>query len=180
MAKVDWNTQDYEASKRGNFEALPKGRYLCQVEDTEMKPTKDKDGSYLEVTLSVILPKEFKGRKLWSRLNVNNKSEVAQRIGREQFNALAMAALGTLSVPDTAKLHLKKVVAHISIERGGDDRDDSNRVNGFEPYQPQTAPSGTKPAGPSETKPAAPPAAAPAAPKPAGKPDDDFEDDIPF
>lgn len=171
MAKVDWDTTGYETSAPRTFEALPKGRYLASIDDTELKDTRAKNGQYLEVTLVVLAPKEHKNRKLWARLNVKNSSEVAERIGREQFNALCMAALGTVQVAKTESLHNKKVIAHVSIEKNRETGDLTNRIDGFEKYVP------SQPGAPES----APPAAAapkPAAPPPAGK--DDFEDDIPF
>lgn len=172
MAKVDWNTSDYQASEPRNFEPLPKGRYLCQLDDTEMKPTKDKRGSYLECTFTVVAPKEHRGRKVWARINVNNPSEIAQRIGREQFNALCLATVGTTEVRKTESLHNKKCILHISIDRSTEDP--TNRVNGFEKYD------GSEATGSQESKPAAPPETKPAPAPAAKKPAEDFDDDIPF
>jgi hypothetical protein len=173
MAQVDWNTSENQVAEPRNFDPIPKGRYLVVLEDTEMKKTKDRGGEYLECTFTVAAPKEFKGRKLWARLNIKNASEVAQRIGREQFNALAIATLGTIEVRKTESMHNKKLVVHVAIEQQ-EGREPQNRINGFEPF---TGDAGTSAPAPQQPpKPA--PAPAPDAAK--QKPADDFEDDIPF
>jgi hypothetical protein len=176
MAKVDWDTTKHAVAEPRNFDPVPKGRYLCVIDDTEMKQTKDKKGSYLEVTHQIISPKEYKGRKVWARLNVNNPSEIAQRIGREQFNALCMATVKTLEVDKTERLHAKRVIVHVGIDKSGDEP--QNKVTGWEPYVAQGGPSEQGQGGPSETKPAPPPQET----KPAAPPRQqaDFEDDIPF
>lgn len=180
MAKVDWNQSEYSSEQR-NFDPVPKGRYLCTVEEIEQKDTKEKTGSYLEVKFKCIAPKEHKGRMFWSRLNVNNKSEIAQRIGREQFNALCIAAVGALDVRNTDKLLAKRVVLHVSIERD-QDQQPRNRVDGFEAPKDQvagSAPSGAPAPSKIPEQPSSERSPDQPAPPPAGK-FDDFEDDIPF
>lgn len=170
MAKVDWDTSENEVAAPRNFEALPKGRYLVQVDDTEMKQTRNKNGEYLEVRFVVLAPKEAKNRKLWARLNVKNPSEIAQRIGREQFNALAMAATGSIKVAKTESLHNKKLIVHVSIEKNPDTGDLNNRIDGYEKYEG----AGAGPSAPPEEKKPTP------AGKPAREPGVDDDDDIPF
>lgn len=128
MAKVDWNTEEYESGR--SFDAIPKGRYLARIDKIERKDTKDKSGYYYEVEQSVEKG-DFKGRKLWARLNVSNKSDIAQKIGREQFNALCIAAGFKIGeVKDTDKLLNRKIVALVDIEKDqqGNPR---NVVTGF-------------------------------------------------
>lgn len=141
MAKVDWNAGEYESSR--GYEVLPKGRYLVMVNDTEMKPTKNKDGKYIEVEFVVLRPENAKNRKLWARLNVFNPSEQAQRIGREQFNALVEACgFPKGSVEDTAKLHDKILTVIVDIEKG--QSGETNRVTGFISSDAATNPAAQK------------------------------------
>jgi len=129
MAKVDWNAGEYEA--RSGFEVLPKGRYLAVVDYSELKPTKRKDGKFFEFEFVVLKPDQFKNRRLWARFNVHNPSEQAQRIGREQFNALCEACgLTKEAVDDTAKLNDKIVTLIVDIDKTGPSGD-VNRVTGF-------------------------------------------------
>lgn len=128
--KVDWNAGEYETG--GNFETLPKGRYLAIVVDSEEKPTKNKTGSYFEFEFDVLAPKEFKRRKLWARLNIKNDSPIAQRIGREQFNGLCEAAgKKKEQVKETSALHNSVIVLIVDIETNETNKKEVNRVTGF-------------------------------------------------
>jgi hypothetical protein len=173
MAKIDWDPTENETSQ--GFEAIPKGRYLVRIEAEEMKTTKSGSGSYLEVELTIERG-EYAKRKLWARINVHNASETAQRIGREQFNALCVSAgFKVGEVKDTAKLIGKRLVALVDIEKG--DRGDMNRVVGF--MAPTTAPAGAEePAAAAADRPKRGPV--PPNKPPAGKGAEDFDDDIPF
>ena len=181
--KVNWNAGDYEEG--GNFEVLPKGRYLGMIVDSEEKQTKDKKGTYFEFEFDVVSPSSFKGRKLWARLNVHNPSEVAQRIGREQFNSLCAAAeMDKAKIDTTLKLHNKIVVLIVDIEQNQENKRDANRVTGFlkttadarkaaESYKPATT--GRRTSEPAKPRPQ--PASKTTEPSGAGAP---VEDDIPF
>lgn len=167
MAKVDWDQTEYEEGRQG-FEALPKGRYSARITDVEKRDTKRKDG-YMFVPEFTLDGADFKNRKVWAQLNVSNPSEVAQRIGREQWNSLCTAcgfAIG--AVNDTAKLIGKRLIVLVDVEKDqqGSPR---NRVTGFFPHDGSAAAPGTMPL------------AKPAAAKPAaGAKADIAEDDIPF
>jgi len=49
----------------GDFEPIPAGKYLAIITDSEMKPTKNGNGSYLELTFQVI-EGPCKNRLLWA------------------------------------------------------------------------------------------------------------------
>lgn len=126
MAKVDWNPGEYETGR--TFEVMPRGRYLTMVADSELKKTKAGDGSYLEFEFRIVRPDAHKNRPLWARLNVKNPSQEAQRIGREQFNALCEACgMQKEQVDDTAKLHNKPVICIVDVEKSN--RDPNKEVN---------------------------------------------------
>ena len=61
---------------------------------------------------------EFKGRKVWARLNLRNKSEIAQRIGNEQFAAVR-AACGVPNPRDSQELHYKPHVIRVELIPAG-------------------------------------------------------------
>ena len=58
------------------FEAIPAGHYLAAISDSQMKVTKTGNGEYLELTFQVI-EGQYKNRRVWSRLNLNNPSQQA-------------------------------------------------------------------------------------------------------
>lgn len=128
MAKVDWNPGEHEA--RAGFEPVPAGRYLTVITDSEDKQTKNKDGHYFEFEFEVVKPEAAKRRKLWSRMNYQNPSEAAQRIGREEFSALCVACdVDRTKISDTVMLHGKAQVCIVVIETT--DRGPTNRITGW-------------------------------------------------
>ena len=77
MGNMDFNAGDYQA--RTEMAAVPAGKYLCRIEDTERKNTKNNEAQYLQIT-HVVTEGEYKGRKIFERLNL----WTAQ--GLERFN----------------------------------------------------------------------------------------------
>ena len=67
---------------------------------------------------------------IWQNFNINNPSEKAQRIGRQQIVAWA-AACGKPDADDTDKLIEKPFKADIIIEKGNNGYADGNRINAF-------------------------------------------------
>lgn len=131
MATVDWDQNEYDEGRSG-FETLPKGRYAARVTGVEKKNTKRNDGYMFECEFS-LEGEEAKNRKVWANLNVSNPSEVAQRIGREQWNSLCVAcgfAIG--QVKDTRNLVGKRLVILVDIDKR-DDGSTTNKVTGFFP-----------------------------------------------
>ena len=56
------------------FDAIPAGKYQAVISQSSIKATRNGSGSYLELTFEII-DGEYKGRKLWSRLNIENPSQ---------------------------------------------------------------------------------------------------------
>ena len=92
------------APDTGAQDALPAGWYDVVMEASEMKPTKDNSGAYLECKLNVIAPQNFQGKKIYTRLNLRNANATAQEIGYKQLSAICHA-VGVLQVADSAQLH---------------------------------------------------------------------------
>jgi hypothetical protein len=109
---LDYDPNEYET--KGVPVAIPAGAYECMVQSVEMKQTRDETGSYLKVTL-VVTDGDYKGRLLFDNLNVRNKSEQAQRIGREALNGLLVAA-GIPGERDMSQLIQKTVMAKVKVE----------------------------------------------------------------
>ena len=73
-----------------SFDPLPAGKYMAAVTGTEMKPTKQGDGSYLEIEFT-ILEGQFKDRKVWDRLCLNHPNAQTVKIARGNLSALCRA-----------------------------------------------------------------------------------------
>lgn len=74
-----------------SFDTLPEGSYLVVGKAGELKTTKSGDGKYIKVEFEVI-DGQYKGRKLWMMFNVQNKNDVAVKIGRAQMKKFFLAA----------------------------------------------------------------------------------------
>src|SRR5690554_2426073 len=79
-----------EVEPTTTFEALPAGKYLAVITDSEMKPTNKGDGSYLQLEFTVV-EGECKGRKVWDRLCINHPNDLTQKIARGNLSAICRA-----------------------------------------------------------------------------------------
>jgi hypothetical protein len=102
MANLNnFNANQVEPSS--NLEAIPAGKYLAVITESELKPTKSGSGSYLQLTFQ-ILEGEYKGRFLWSRLNLHNANPTAVKIAQAELSAICRA-VGVLTPGDSVELH---------------------------------------------------------------------------
>jgi hypothetical protein len=160
MAKFGFDVSDVTpdtGAAGGSYDPIPEGEYVLKALEAEEKSTAKGDGSYIKVKFEVAKG-EHTGRLLWQNFNINNPSEKAQRIGRQQLVAWATAC-GKPDADDTDKLLEKPFRAAVSIEKGTGGYSDSNRIKAFL-FDQDDAPKAAAP------KPAPKPAAAaPAAAK---------------
>ena len=121
------------------------------------RPTKSGEASYMQFTFEVI-EGPHAGRKLWSRLNLNNPSAQAVQIARAELSALCRA-VGVLTPQDTDELHNIPLDVKVSLRIRQDTGEHTNEIKGyFAPEQPQAKPQPARPAAPTPHR---QPAAAP-------------------
>ena len=161
-----FDPQEHEPSKE--FEVLPPGKYTCLIESAELKTNSKGTGKLVKVVLCVI-DGQFKNRKLFDNINVQNPDEECQRMGIAQLSSIGRAAQ-CYPVNDTADLVGKVVVAVITVKKRKDTGADANNVRMYEspsqatnaqhaPEVPGNSPYGPAPA--QEQPPYANPAPAP-------------------
>jgi hypothetical protein len=100
-SEINFNAND--VPPQTPFEPVPNGKYRAHIVDSEVKPTKDGRGKYLQLEWE-ILDGEYKGRKIWDRLNIVNPSETSQKIGQAQLSAVCHAT-GVLKLGNSGQLH---------------------------------------------------------------------------
>ena len=159
------------APDTGAQDALPAGWYDVVMEASEMKPTKDNSGAYLECKLNVIAPQNFQSKKIYTRLNLRNANATAQEIGYKQLSAICHA-VGVLQVADSAQLHNIPFKVKLKIRPAEGQYEASNEVTAYKNINEQVGapavagfPAATAPMPPAFVAQAAapmPPAAAPA------------------
>jgi len=132
-----------EVEPTTSFDPIPAGKYLVAITESEMKPTKSGAGSYLQLTFTII-EGEYKGRVLWSRLNLNNANATAVKIARGELSAICRS-VGVMQPRDSVELHNIPLVIVVKVKKRQDTGELTNEVKGYEAKaaaagQPQQAP----------------------------------------
>lgn len=111
------------------FAPLPAGSYRAHVTASEVKPTKNGAGQYLQLEFTV-LDGAFKGRKFWERLNIQNPNQTAQEIAQRTLSAICHAT-GVLKLTNSQQLHGIPVTVKLTVKQDAG-RDPQNEVKGYE------------------------------------------------
>ncbi len=120
----------HEVDPTTEFDPVPAGQYLAVITESEMKPTKNNNGSYLQLTFE-ILEGEYKGRKLWARLNLNNPSETAVKIARAELSAICRA-VNVMQPKDSVELHNLPLAITVKCKKRSDTDDLTNEIAKYE------------------------------------------------
>lgn len=138
------------------FEPIPAGWYAAMIDDSEMRPTKDGSGAYLLLRF-VVMEGQYANRKVFARLNLQNRNETAVNIAQQQLSAICHA-IGVFQVADSQQLHGKPMQIKVKYVQAEGNYEASNDVTGFKAYGETTAQPAAMPA-PAPSAPTAAPAA---------------------
>ena len=127
MAKLGFNAASVEPSTP--MDVLPKGKYLCMAIASELKPTRNNTGEYLQITFEV-LEGNYKGRKIFERLNIRNSNKTAEDIAQRALSALCHA-VGVIELDDSEQLHNIPVTLDVDVDPAKGEYSASNRVKGY-------------------------------------------------
>lgn len=143
------------------LDAFPAGWYNAAMDSSEMKPTKDGSGAYLECGFK-ILDGQYANRKVFARLNLRNANQVAVEIAYKELSAICHAT-GRLKVTDSTELHGIPMKIKVKVRKDPTgEYEDSNEITNYKNINDPTAGATAAPGAPAV--PAAAPAAAPATP----------------
>jgi hypothetical protein len=112
-----------------DYAPIPAGNYLAVITESEMKPTKSGTGSYLQLTFEII-DGPYKGRRLWSRLNLDNPNTVAVQIAKAELASICRA-VGVLTPNDSIELHDIPLVVHVRCRKRPDTGELTNDIRGY-------------------------------------------------
>lgn len=126
MATLNFNANEVEPSV--GFEAIPAGKYQAVIVDSDMKPNKAGTGEYLQLEFEII-EGEYRNRKVWTRLNLNNPNPDAVRMARADLSAICHA-VGVIQPGDSADLHNLPLTITVKC-RKTPDGDIVNEIKGF-------------------------------------------------
>ena len=111
------------------LDPIPAGKYIAVITETEMKPTKAGGGKYLQATFQII-DGEYKGRLVWARLNLENKSEMTVKIARGELSAICRA-VGVMAPKDSIELHNLPLEINVGQKKRDDNGEFTNVIKGY-------------------------------------------------
>jgi hypothetical protein len=135
-----FNAADHEDHQP--MEPVPAGWYTVVIAKSEMKPTKDATGEYLQLDLQVV-EGEYSGRYIFDRLNLINNNQVAVDIAQRSLASICRA-VGVLTPSDSAELHDRPFEVKVSVRPPKGDYDASNDVKGYRAVKGTAAEATTK------------------------------------
>lgn len=134
MARLDTTFDATSVEPSQPFEVIPADKYVVQIVASDLKPTSSGTGQYIWLELE-ILEGEYKGRKLWDRLNIINPNAQAVEIAQRSLSALCHAC-DVMAFSDTEELHWNPVVATVRVRPPKGEYAASNEIRGYEPVDP--------------------------------------------
>ena|ERR1700723_4334272 len=132
--------QDFDASKVDPKKALvpvPVGDYISVITDSEEKPNSKGTGSYHQFTWEII-EGDYKGRKLWTRLNLSNPSDQAVSIARAELSAICRA-VGVMKPKDSTDLHNLPCKLKVGMRKNKETGELGNEIKGYSPRDGSTS-----------------------------------------
>lgn len=127
MATLNFNSNEVEPSV--GIDPIPAGKYLAVIVDSEMKPTRNGAGQYLELTFEVI-EGEYKNRKVWARLNLENPNSQTVQIARADLSAICRA-VNVAQPRDSVELHNLPLVITVRCKKNLESGEISNDIKGY-------------------------------------------------
>lgn len=111
------------------LDPIPAGKYIAVITETEMKPTKAGGGKYLQLTFQIV-DGDHKGRLVWARLNLENKSEMTVKIARGELSAICRA-VGVMAPKDSVELHNIPLEINVGVKKRDDNGEFTNVIKGY-------------------------------------------------
>ncbi len=144
MATLSFDASQVEPSF--GKDPLPAGSYVAAITASQMKPTKNGAGQFLELEYQV-LDGPSRNRKLWSRHNLQHTNAQAVQIARGELSAICRA-VGVLTPKDSAELHNLPLTITVRCKKRQDTGELANEIAGWAkkegtgttPTQPGQAP----------------------------------------
>ena len=146
MSKLEtaFDSGQHEDMNSG-FDPMPADEYIAQVVESAVLTTVKKTGKYIKLKFA-ILKGEFKGRFVWTNLNIVNPNPVTVEIAQKELATLCRAC-GKAVIQDTQELHGIPILMKIKIKPAKDDYPAGNEPIGY-----KSATVGAQATNPAETE----------------------------
>ncbi len=124
------------------FDPIPAGQYMAMIVASEEK-TSSKGNKFLSLEFEV-LEGQYKGRKLWTNLNLTHPNPETVKFARAELASICKA-VGVLKPQDSVQLHNLPMLITVKCVNRKDTGELQNRIKGYVPKaaaqgQPQQAP----------------------------------------
>lgn len=132
MSNFQGNLHGFNATEvkpQDTFEPLPAGWYPVIITESEFKPTKNNQGSYLQLTMTVT-EGPYENRKIFDRLNLDNPNQTAVEIAQRALSAICHA-VGVMTPSDSTELHDRPLEVKLSVRPAKDQYEPSNEVRAY-------------------------------------------------
>ncbi len=119
-----FNAKEHE--QLGDYSAIPAGVYIAQINQSELKNTKDGTGKRLVLSF-VILEGEYAKRIVFQGLNLVNKSAQAVEIAQKELATLCKAC-GKVAIEDSDELHGIPIKIKVAVRPANANYAESNEI----------------------------------------------------
>lgn len=139
---VQLNFDANQVAPNTGFEAVPEGWYNIAVTESEVKPTKDGSGAYLQLKCSII-DGPHANKPIFIRLNIQNTNQQAVDIAYGELSAICHAT-GVYQVADSSQLHGIPFQVRVTV-RKSPEHGESNEIKSYKDAagnEPGKAPQG--------------------------------------
>ncbi len=127
MATLNFNAQEVDPNV--GFDPVPADKYIAAITKSEIKPTKNGTGSYLELEFTII-EGQYKDRKVWDRLCLDHPNKQTVKIARGNLSAICHA-VGVMQPQDSAQLHNLPLQIKVVCKKRDDTGEITNEVKGY-------------------------------------------------
>ena len=117
MARLSFDPDATEGT--GGFTPVPPGKYLLEIQESDIRPTKSGTGEYLYLVIRVVTG-PYENRLIFDRLNFSNPNPQAQEIAQKALKRLVRLCglpLSILHDLDTERLHFKRFEAVVTVRQ---------------------------------------------------------------
>jgi len=133
-----------------SYEPIPPGDYPAQIINSEWRDTKSGSGRYIWMEIE-ITDGQYRGRKLFERLNIENSNPTAVDIAFRTMSSISRAC-GVLKLKETEQLYFKEFTISLKVrpagpDKNGIDRDAQNEIKGYKSLR-GSAPAASAPSAP--------------------------------
>lgn len=130
MASLNFSTSGQE--EMDDFTVIPLGVYNAQIVKSEIKDTKAGDGKRLNLQFKII-DGDFKGRIIFTGLNVANPNPTAVEISLKELTSICKAC-GKNEIEDSGELHGIPLTIHVKVKSAQGNYPEQNQISKYEPY----------------------------------------------